>query len=205
MAFNYYLDHEVKFQSLIENKLQAHTHKSYRYADVSFVRAAVLIPLFFKEGEAHMLLTRRTDKVEHHKNQIAFPGGRHDANDINLRETAIRETWEEMGIMHNDIKILGQTDDFLTNTNFMITPYVGFIPYPYKYNLNHDEISNVFEIPLRTLLDPQIFEVKPLIREGIHWKLHYYHCDGLVIWGVTGFLLSNFLSIVFNLDRMNEI
>jgi 8-oxo-dGTP pyrophosphatase MutT (NUDIX family) len=205
MAFNRYVVQEEQLLSLIENKLQTHTRKTYQYADVSFERAAVLIPLFFKRGEAHMLFTRRTDKVEHHKNQIAFPGGRHDAIDIDLSETAIRETWEEMGIDRKDIRLLGRADDFLTNSNFMVTPYVGYIPYPYLYNVNHDEIAEVFEISLQTLLDPQIFEIKPLIKDGFRWKTHYYHCDGVVIWGVTGFLLSNFLSIVFDLERMNEM
>jgi 8-oxo-dGTP pyrophosphatase MutT (NUDIX family) len=205
MHYNSYLVNEAQLVTLIENKLSAHKKKIYKYADVSFVRAAVLIPLFFKNGEAHLLFTKRTDKVEHHKNQIAFPGGRHDTDDCNLRETALRETWEEMGILREDITMLGSTDDLLTNTNFMITPYVGSIPYPYLYTPNKDEIDDIFEIPIRILLDPQIFQIKPLVRKGVSWKIHYYQCDSILIWGVTGFLLSNFFSIIFDLNRMHEI
>jgi 8-oxo-dGTP pyrophosphatase MutT (NUDIX family) len=202
--YNTLLTNSNRLQRLVKKKIAAHTLKTYKYAETSFVRAAVLIPIFFKDGAAHILFTRRTDKVEHHKGQIAFPGGRHDIADGNLETTALRETWEEVGIARQDITIIGRTDDFLTNTHFMITPYLGFIPYPYSYTLNRDEIAEVYEVPLQLLLDPENFEVRPLVRDGVHWHLHYYHCNSLVIWGVTGFLVSNFLTIVFDLNRMDE-
>ena len=203
MKFNIYLTDELQLIKHIENKLKSHPIKTYKYANVPYIRAGVLIPLFFKQGEPHILFTKRSDKVEHHKGQIAFPGGRYDDEDKDICETALRETWEEMGIPGRDVKILGRTDDFLTNTNFMITPYIGVITYPYYSNPNTDEIEDVYEIPLRTLIDPEIFEVKTLFRNGYNWKVHYYHCDNILIWGVTGFLVSNFLSIVFNINRMD--
>jgi 8-oxo-dGTP pyrophosphatase MutT (NUDIX family) len=201
---NNYVTDPHRLQILIEQKLAAHRVKTYNHTKRSFIRAAVLIPLFFKNGESHILFTKRTDKVEHHKGQIAFPGGRHDAADGDLKTTALRETWEEMGIKPSDINIVGRTDNFLTNTNFMISPYLGFIPHPYQYKLNRDEIAEVYEIPLQLLLDPNIFEIRPMDINGIRWYIHYYHCNGLLIWGVTGFLLSNFFSIVFDLNRMDE-
>ena len=84
----------------------------------------------------------------------------------------------------------------------MVTPYVGYFPYPYEYKINADEIDRVIEVPLSHLLNPKIFEIKPWVRDGIKWNIHYYNYNGDIIWGVTGFLLSNFLSIVFDLDRL---
>ena len=188
----------------VRENLENRDRITYKYSDVQFRNAAVIIPIFFKDQEAHLLFTKRTDKVEHHKGQISFPGGMRDTDDNDLRETAIRETWEEMGIKEKDITILGQTDNFLTNTNFMVTPYVAHFPYPYPFIVNEDEIANVLEIPLRHLINPEIFRIEKWKRNGVLWDVHFYDFYGENIWGVTGFLLSNFLSIVFGLPRMNN-
>ncbi len=195
---------QIELYKLIKNKLSSHKQRTYKYADVPYKKAAVLIPLFFKDGESHLLFTKRTDKVETHKGQISFPGGMYDESDNNLEETALRETWEEMGIKTNDVTIIGRTDSFLTNTNFLVTPYVGYFFYPYEYKINSDEIDRVIEVPLKNLLNPDCFEIKPWERDGIKWNIHYYNYNGDVIWGVTGFLLSNFLSIIFNIDRIPQ-
>ena len=204
MNFDDYFINPEKLYKYIEEKLSSHQHTVYKYADVRYRHAAVLIPLFFKNGEVHLLFTKRTDKVETHKGQISFPGGMADKSDDKLRETALRETWEEMGIKSSDIKLLGKTDKFLTNTNFMVTPYVGHFPYPYEFKISEDEIERVIEVPLSQLIKPEIFEIKPWVRDGIKWNIHYYNYNGDVIWGVTGFLLSNFLQIVFEINRFKS-
>ena len=198
-----YVVNENDLYEHIRGKLEAHDHTVYKYADVPYRRAAVLIPLFFKEGQAHILFTKRTDKVEHHKGQISFPGGAKDPQDEDLLATALRETHEEMGINPEHIKILGRTDTFLTNTNYLVTPYVGYFSYPYDYLINEDEISEVIEVPLLHLLDPEVFEQKMIERGGYKWDVHFYAFGSESIWGVTGFLVSNFLSIVFGLPRMH--
>jgi 8-oxo-dGTP pyrophosphatase MutT (NUDIX family) len=190
--------------SLIRDRLENHQHKTHKYADKPYRDAAVLIPLFFKDDHAHILFTKRTDKVEHHKGQISFPGGMKDESDKNLLDTALRESWEEMGIRQKDVTILGKSDTFLTNTNFMVTPFVGYYPYPYDYLVNEGEIAQVIEVPLSHLLDPNIFETKIWERDGYVWNVHFYHYNGEQIWGVTGFLLSNFLDIVFGTNRLKN-
>ncbi len=191
-----------KFYRYVKQRLAGHNPRTYRFADVPERKAAVLIPFFFKDGRPHLLFTKRTEKVEHHKGQISFPGGVHDFKDADLQETALRETWEEMGIKAEDISILGRIDNFLTNTHFMVTPYVGCFSYPYPFNINPDEIVHTIEVPLDSLLEPDIFEMRQWEREGIVWNIHYYHYLDEMIWGVTGYLLSNLLSIVFDIPRM---
>jgi len=199
-----YLADPQRLYTFVRENLENREIKTYKYANVRFRNAAVIIPIFFKDQEAHLLFTKRTNKVEHHKGQISFPGGMQDAVDSDLKDTAIRETWEEMGINTKDITILGRTDNFLTNTHFMVTPFVAHFPYPYPFVVNEDEISNVLEIPLGYLLNPEIFRIEKWKRNGVLWDVHFYDFYGENIWGVTGFLLSNFLSIVFGLSRMND-
>ena len=199
-----HLSNPQRLYAMIEENLANREIKTYKYADVQSRKAAVIIPLFFKDQEPHILFTKRTDKVEHHKGQISFPGGMEDKTDSDLMQTALRETWEEMGIKTEDITILGRTDNFLTNTNFMVTPYVGYFPYPYPYIVNEDEISSILEVPLNHLLNPDIFKIEKWTRNDVLWDVHFYDFNGENIWGVTGFLLSNFLSIVFNLSRMSN-
>ena len=199
-----YLSDPQRLYTIVSENLDNRDIKTYKYADVPFRNAAVIVPIFFKDQEAHLLFTKRTDKVEHHKGQISFPGGMQDTNDNDLKETAMREIWEEMGIKAKDITMLGRTDNFLTNTNFMITPYVAHFPYPYPYIVNKDEISSILEVPLSYLLNPVIFRIEEWKRNGVLWDVHFYDYYGENIWGVTGFLLSNFLSIVFGFSRMNK-
>lgn len=192
---------ESKLKAHLKLTLKKHKPRRYIYKNGASRAAAVLIPIYFKNGQAHLLFTKRTDLVEHHKGQISFPGGGHDADDKDMLETALRETEEEVGIQREDIQIAGQTDLFLTNTNFLVTPFIGFFEYPYPFNINQQEIDYIIETPLVELLKDEIFEIKPFVKKNQSWMVHYYHYNNELIWGVTGFLLSNFLSIVFKLDR----
>ncbi len=186
----------------IKQKLNARKPQDHLYRrDVSFTPAAVLFPLYFKDGEPYLLFTRRTDQVEHHKKQISLPGGRKDEGDQNLLQTALRETEEEIGLKPADVQILGQTDRFLSNTNYLITPFVGVFHYPYPLKINRAEIDYLIEVPLFYLLDDKNFEMKVVEKSDVPWVLHYYYFGEEIIWGVTGFLLSNFFSIVFELNR----
>lgn len=185
----------------IENILQSREQKSFIYKQSISRPAAVLIPLFFKNRQAHLLFTKRTSKVATHKGQISFPGGSKDDTDPDLKFTALRETEEEVGIFSYDIKVLGMTDIFLTNTDFLVTPFAGWFNYPYDFNINKDEIERLIEVPLAHLLQEEVFSIRPVERDGVKWNVHYYNFNGDIIWGVTGFLLSNFLSIVFGLNR----
>ena len=103
-----------------------------------YYHAGVLIPLFRENGKYKILFTKRTDMVEHHKGQISFPGGGVEKDDRSVMETALRETQEEIGLMKEEVEILGRTDDILTLvSNFVITPFVGLIPFPYDFERVH--------------------------------------------------------------------
>ncbi len=164
--------------------------------DDRFRRAAVLIPLFKKGGEYHILFTRRTDKVRHHKGQISFPGGRQDPGE-ELLTTALREAREEMGIEEKDVQILGELDDVCTATStFCVSPFVGLIPYPYKYQVNPAEIAEVLEVPLMALLNSPGFREELFERDGELFPVYYYEHNGHNIWGATARILKQLLELL---------
>ena len=170
--------------------------------DPRYQRAAVLIPLFKKDGEYHILFTRRTDKVAHHKGQISFPGGRQDKKDRDLLATALREAHEEMGIEEKDVRILGELDDICTaTTDFCVSPFVALIPYPYPFRVNSHEIEEVLEVPLSVLLDESKFHQELYERDGKPLWVYYYQHEDHTIWGATATILKQLLDLLPEEDK----
>jgi len=170
--------------------------------DPRFRRAAVLIPLFKKNGKYHILFTRRTDKVEHHKGQISFPGGRQDEKDKDLLTTALREAREEMGIEKKDVRILGELDDICTaTTDFCVSPFVALIPYPYPFKVNSREIEEVIEVPLSVLLDESRFRQELHKGDGKPFLVYFYQHKDHTIWGATATILKQLLDLLPEEDK----
>jgi 8-oxo-dGTP pyrophosphatase MutT (NUDIX family) len=170
--------------------------------DPRFRRAAVLIPLFKKDGEYYLLFTRRTDQVEHHKGQISFPGGRQDEKDKDLLTTALREAREEMGIEEKDVRILGELDDICTaTTDFCVSPFVALIPYPYPFKVNSQEIEEVLEVPLSVLLDESRFRQELHKRDGKPFRVYFYQHKDRTIWGATATILKQLLDLLPEEDK----
>ena len=165
-------------------------------SDPSLSPAGVLLLLYPKDGEYCVLLNKRTDQVEHHKGEISFPGGSKDAKDATLLDTALRETYEEMGIRPEDVEVLGQVDDTPTSTNFLITTTVGTIPYPYDFNPSELEVAEVLEVPLPALMDEEARrdEVRIVDDELDHAPSYAY--QGHLIFGATARVLSRFVELL---------
>ncbi len=156
--------------------------------------AAVLLLLHEKDDEPHILLTRRTNYVEHHKGETSFPGGAFDAEDADLRTTALRETHEEIGVHPEDVEVLGRLDDIVTITDFLVSPFVGVLPSPdYPFVVNAEEVAELVEVPLRHLMDERNLErtVRPF-QERVMPILTYRYGDHR-IWGATARILKGFL------------
>ncbi len=167
-------------------------------ADPGPRRAAVLIPLFAERGESHVLFTRRTETVEHHKGQISFPGGATDQEDPDAPGTALRETEEELGIPREQVQVLGVLDDLLaTVSGFIITPVVGAIPPPFPLRVNEAEIAEVFAVPLGVFRDPARLRVEQRERGGERIDVYFYTHGPHEIWGVTARIMKSFIDAVF--------
>jgi 8-oxo-dGTP pyrophosphatase MutT (NUDIX family) len=162
----------------------------------SYSRAAVLVPLFRKEKECHLLFTKRTDKVKHHKGEISFPGGMVDREDSGLEKTALREASEEIGLKESDVQIVGILDDIVTISEFIVTPFVGLFPYPYPLEPSPIEIAELIEVPLSALLRDDSFSEKEIFRIGRKEVVLAYQYEHHIIWGATAKILKQFLDLI---------
>ena len=149
--------------------------------------SAVLIPLFCSQGQYYVLFTERSDEVGFHKRQVSFPGGTHEPSDSSLLQTALRETEEEISLKAKDVEILGEFDDTLTLiSNYIISPFVAFIPYPYPFKADGIEIREIFFVPLSFLMDEANFRQDS----------YSYEYEGHIIWGATARILRQFIDLL---------
>ena len=158
--------------------------------------AAILLPLFEKGRDTYVLLTKRTHKVKTHKGEISFPGGAYDQGDHTLEKTALRECFEEIGLREEDVEMLGCLDDVETLTQYMIRPFVGILPYPYSFIVNHEEIEHMIELPLQSLLGKDPFQKQVVSVEGEERTIYTYQYGHHVIWGATAKILKQFADLV---------
>jgi 8-oxo-dGTP pyrophosphatase MutT (NUDIX family) len=152
--------------------------------------AAVLMPIFKSKDEYCMLLTLRTLEVETHKGQISFPGGMREGNE-DLLKTALRETYEEVGIEEAKIEPLGKFHDYISITGYRVTPFVGYIETPFKTVPQIREVAEVLQVPIKTFLDPSLLRIEKkayLDREDVY----YYSFGTHQIWGLTARILKDF-------------
>ncbi len=160
-------------------------------------RAGVLLIFYPKNGEAHILFTKRSQEVAEHKGEISFPGGAYDTQDKTILQTALRESREELGLNVNEFEILGELDDvYVPPTRFLITPFVAFMNQPPKPKPSLLEISEVLEIPASELLNPSIFREEVREAAGMKRQLQFYSYGQYVIWGATARILRQFLDLV---------
>jgi 8-oxo-dGTP pyrophosphatase MutT (NUDIX family) len=150
-----------------------------------FRPAAVLVPMFWKDKDIHILLTKRSEKLKHHSGQVSFPGGGFDQADITIRQAAIRETKEEIGIDSSFIEVVGYLNDVETNTGFYVTPFVGILKEGFKVNANEDEVAEVFSVPLSFFCDNNNCEKKSAQYQGNKVQYYVYQYGSYTIWGVT--------------------
>lgn len=158
---------------------------SARYA---YLRpAAVLVPLFREGDQWHVLLTRRTERVNSHKGQVAFPGGAAEVGDESAAATALREAFEEIALLPRDVRVLGHLEQRPTISSFLVTPVVATIPWPYSFQLSPDEVDRVFSIPLDWLADPANREDRVLSTPGGVFRnvIFFQSYDGELLWGAS--------------------
>jgi 8-oxo-dGTP pyrophosphatase MutT (NUDIX family) len=158
--------------------------------------AAVLVPLFERDGRLFVLLTRRTTDLSSHAGQISFPGGKRDPGDADARATALREAYEEIGLPPLQVEVIGELDDCPTFvTNFVITPIVGVIPDRYPLVTSVREIAAVIEVPVDDFLVPGALKTESHERDGQPYMLMYYSVAGEVVWGATARILTQLFTL----------
>ncbi len=173
--------------------------------DNNLVKAAVLVPIYLKKGEYYILLIKRTTHVKYHKGQIAFPGGAFDTADKDLRETALRESAEEIGLQAEDIEILGELDDVRTmGSGYAVSPFVAFFTWPYPFKINANEIDDLIEVPIPALLDPKSLQEETYTMDGQVLRGYFYQYRGQVIWGATARILNQLLEVLLQVMHIPD-
>ena len=159
--------------------------------DSNSTAAAVLVPIVDRPGGLTVLFTQRTTHLKAHAGQISFPGGRAEPSDPTVEFTALRETREEIGLPLERIEVLARMPEYLTRTGFRVTPVVGLLTPPFELLPDDREVAEVFEVPLRFLLEKENYRKE--IRELQGRMAHYYviQYNERRIWGVTAGMLVN--------------
>lgn len=168
------------------------THRPRQIACDPSLRAATALLLFERDDGVFCVLTKRSDKVRHHKGEVSFPGGMVEPTDRDLQHTAFREAEEEVGVRLDDVELVGRLDDSWTYSGFVISPFVGVMPYPYEFLANPREVAYLIFLPY-SLLRGEDFTPK---RRGEGWTSFHYNGDR--IWGATCRILMTFRDIIEN-------
>ena len=184
---------EMEIKEHIRNSLAA--LKPRRLTNGFTREAAVLMPVIKWENDHHFLLTRRTEEVQTHKGQISFPGGMRE-NEEPLVETALRETFEEVGIPEDRIEILGRFDDYISITNYRVTPFAGFISQPYTLNPQASEVAEVLRVPFRIFQDPSRLRIERRTFMDGEEDVYYYSHGNQEVWGLTARIIRDFLDVL---------
>lgn len=181
---------------LLRTRLAARLRQ--RVALDGFAPAAVLVPIVTEPGQPDRLLfTERRHDLSTHAGQIAFPGGKQDAEDADHAACAVRETTEELGIEPAAIEVLGLLDDVPTPTRFVITPVVARLRGPLAMAPNPAEVASVFAAEVAALRDPERYIANGTRTFlGVTYEMHEYRWEPHRIWGATARMVYQLMALL---------
>jgi 8-oxo-dGTP pyrophosphatase MutT (NUDIX family) len=159
--------------------------------DKPLTPAAVLVPLVVREDGINVMLTKRNESLSKHAGQISFPGGRVDDTDRDAEHTALRETEEEVGLHARHIEIVGELDEYVVGTGYLVNPIIGIIRPPFELVAQEEEVAEIFEAPLDFLIMPDNFERFARDYKGVTRHHFAITWQDYFIWGATAGMLRN--------------
>jgi 8-oxo-dGTP pyrophosphatase MutT (NUDIX family) len=166
--------------------------KNINLGQITPKKAAVMMLFYPKKYQTHLALILRTSYNGVHSSQIAFPGGKVELDDFDLKQTALRETHEEIGIHPTSINVIRSfTEVYIPPSNFMVYPYLGYSHEELKFLLQEDEVAGIVEFPLDDFLDDSILKnklIKTSYQESI--EVPGFQVKNHFVWGATAMMLS---------------
>ena len=185
----------------LTNKLLDFTPKN---SDESLPQAAVLILCYEKDNDLYFVMTERSNSLPSHPGEVAFPGGKREKKDKNLKQTALREATEEISLDPAKVEILGQLDPLESRFGLSVTPFVGILKEKFELEPNPDEVADIFYLPL------SFFKNNPLIKRGVtNFKGETFDTPVIIfdnheIWGLTLAFTLDFLKL-FNIKFKDDL
>ena len=171
-------------------------------------KAAVMCLFYPHNGEWTLVFIQRPDYDGAHSGQIAFAGGGVEPSDRNTAETALRETYEEIGVLPETIEILGSLSElYIPVSNFLVYPYIGYTPARPEFLLDPVEVAGIIELPLQHFFEPERQSFGD-IHIGIHNYLlkdvPFYIVEDKKLWGATAMMLSEFVAILTSFTSIQK-
>ncbi|RTZ16674.1 CoA pyrophosphatase [Vibrio aquaticus] len=154
-------------------------------------KASVLIGFVERDHGLCVIFTKRARHLKHHPGQVSFPGGKYETSDIDLSDTALRETHEEIGIGREHITIFGQMPELVTISQFTVTPYLAFVDPTYTAQIDANEVDEVFEVPIRILLDRQQLHSQRFRINNFSHRVFGMSYQHHFIWGMTAQIIDS--------------
>jgi 8-oxo-dGTP pyrophosphatase MutT (NUDIX family) len=185
----------------------------YQYETKELRNSAVLIPILLVHTSSsnspsyQIIMTGRSPKLKHHTGEMSFPGGKFDPKqDVSLKDTALRETYEEIGVAPENIKIVGNLDDLPTLTGWTIRVFVGLLEIPpdFKFTINQEEVSTLVKIPIEYIAKDNLFYKIPFPKDQNFSMLCFDYKDNELnqnfkIWGASAHMLQEFLKKLYDI------
>ena len=183
------------WQVQLQKKLLPISTETEQERNESLAAVLILMTDPTPDRGSQVLLTKRTERVETHKGQMSFPGGFREPADASWLATALRETWEEVGMCQEEIRMLGRLDPVWTKNQVKMLPFVGAISHRETFKINTEEVEKTIWLPVQVLLEKGIqpvqipFGAARIESVGIHW-------EGELIWGATAKILEQLWTIL---------
>lgn len=166
----------------------------------NYKQSAVFALLFQENENTHLLLTQRHEYEGKHSGQISFPGGKMEADDADLLQTAYRETHEEVGITNQQIELITALSPlYIPVSNFFVQPYLGYVQHSLNIQVNEREVKNIIKFPLHQLNNPDIRKIKKIeASSGVTLSVPAFEINGHIVWGATAMMLKEIGELIKN-------
>ncbi|WP_097460508.1 NUDIX hydrolase [Mangrovitalea sediminis] len=178
----------------------AHRLARYRPRELTldYPEAGILVPVTDNPVEPEIIFTQRAAHLKTHRGQVAFPGGKRDREDATLLDTALRESWEEIGLMREDVRVLGMLSQVVSRYGIIVTPFVGLVPEGMSFTPNLDELDSVFSVPISFFLEDRRLRTDTLSFLDYTLYVPCYEWQGYHIWGMSAIVLVDLLNAAFD-------
>ena len=171
-----------------------------------YKKAGVLILLLYENDkeDIRILFTKRSSNLSTHSGEVSFPGGKWEEQDESLFDTAVRESYEEIGLKQNNMIKLGSLNFLLSRHKVEVNPFVGYLETKQIFEGNY-EIDTIFTVPISFLTNPENISYKEFNRKDLKVSIPSWVYNGNHIWGLTAMIVADFLNICFDASIKTDL